>query len=817
MTASAFEKLGVFYLGRAFDMESGKLREDAVLYDSKDLTTHAVIIGMTGSGKTGLAIGLLEEALIDNIPVIAIDPKGDLPNLLLTFPNLAAEDFLPWIDDRESTAAGLTRTQLAAKQAELWRKGLADWGQDTERIGRLRAAADFAVYTPGSQAGLPVNTLGSFEPPPPAVKEDRDFLRERIQSTATSLLALAGIDADPVTSREHILIANIFSGVWSENMGLDLPGLVRAIQDPPFTRVGVMDLDSFFPAKDRFQLAMRFNNLLAAPGFEAWMEGTPLDIGRLLFTAEGRPRASIFTISHLGDSERMFFVSKLLNEILAWVRSQPGTSSLRAVLYMDEIFGFFPPVSNPPSKQPLLTLLKQARAFGLGVVLSTQNPVDLDYKGLANTGSWFIGRLQTEGDKDRVMAGLQGAAAGKHFDRGRMERLLAGLGKRVFLLNNVHENEPVTFQTRWTLSYLRGPMTRDHIKALTASGAAPGSAASPDPAAQIPSAPPTAASMALGESQPPLLPPGLSAHYLPCEDSGPGTEYYPAVLAGFDIHYTSTKYRIDLSRRFAYAAPLSDGPVPLDWDQAAAVALEPSELRSDPEDGATFSELPAEAKKTKVYDTWRKDLVRWVRQNCALRLLQSERFGIASRPGESKPDFLARLGQTAREQRDLEVEKLRRRYASKFTTLNDRLMRAEQAVMREKEQLSSKKVETAISFGTAILGAFLGRKAVSATSAGRLGTAMKSAGRLRKESMDTARAQQTAETVKEQITDLDRQLQADIDKLEAAFDPTAEKLQEISVAPTPAGISQEFFGLVWLPYRRDANGRAVPAWKTTST
>ena len=411
-----YEKLGVFYLGKAFDMNSGKLGEELVLYDSKDLTTHAVIIGMTGSGKTGLALGLLEEALIDNIPVIAIDPKGDLPNLLLTFPNLAAEDFLPWVDEQEAVAAGLTRPQFAAKQAEIWRKGLADWGQGPERIARLRAAAELAVYTPGSRSGLPVNALGSFAPPPAAVMEDRDLVRERVQSTTTSLLALAGIEADPISSREHILVANLFNAAWSQGKGLDLPSLVRAIQEPPFARVGVMDLDSFYPAKERFQLAMRFNNLLAAPGFEAWLEGEPMDIGRLLFTAEGRPRASIFTISHLGEAERMFFVSKLLNEILAWIRTQPGTSSLRAVLYMDEIFGFFPPVSNPPSKQPLLTLLKQARAYGLGVVLATQNPVDLDYKGLANTGTWFIGRLQTEGDKQRVMAGLEGAAGGGSFD-----------------------------------------------------------------------------------------------------------------------------------------------------------------------------------------------------------------------------------------------------------------------------------------------------------------------------------------------------------------------------------------------------------------
>lgn len=807
-----YEKLGVFYLGKAFDMNSGKLGEELILYDSKDLTTHAVIIGMTGSGKTGLALGLLEEALIDNIPVIAIDPKGDLPNLLLTFPNLATEDFLPWVDEQEAVAAGLTRPQFAAQQAEVWRKGLADWGQGPERIARLRAAAELAVYTPGSRSGRPVNALGSFAPPPAAVMEDRDLVRERIQSTTTSLLALAGIDADPISSREHILVANLFNAAWSQGQGLDLPSLVRAIQEPSFARVGVMDLDSFYPSKERFQLAMRFNNLLAAPGFEAWLEGEPMDIGRLLFTAEGRPRASIFTLSHLGEAERMFFVSKLLNEILAWVRTQPGTSSLRAVLYMDEIFGFFPPVKNPPSKQPLLTLLKQARAYGLGVVLATQNPVDLDYKGLANTGTWFIGRLQTEGDKQRVMAGLEGAAGGGSFDRGRMERILAGLGKRVFLMNNVHENAPVTFQTRWTLSYLRGPMTRDHIKALTAS-AAKGMKAEAAPEAAAAPAPPAEG---VRESQPPLLPPGLSAYYLGAAAPGSEIEYIPAVLASLEIHYTHAKQQVDLSRRMAFAAPPADGPVALDWDQAIALTLDPAELEAKPAPGAVFAELPAEAKKAKSYDTWRKDLVRWVRQNCGLRLMRSARFGLASRPEESKAEFVARLSLAGREQRDLEVEKLRRRYAGKFTTLKDRLMRAEQATTREKEQLSAKKVETAISFGTAILGAFLGRKAVSATSAGRLGTAMKSAGRLQKESMDTARAQESAEAVKAQMAELDQALQADIAKIESAFDPGSETLQEVLIAPTAAGITPQFFGLVWLPYRRDAQGHAVPAWKATS-
>jgi hypothetical protein len=412
------------------------------------------------------------------------------------------------------------------------------------------------------------------------VGQDKDLLRERIQTTATSLLALLGMEADPITSREHILISNILESTWANGKAIDLAGLIRTIQTPPFERIGVMDLDSFYPAKERFQLATRLNNLLAAPGFEAWLEGDPLNINRMLFTDSGKSRASIFTISHLSDAERMFFVSMLLNEILAWMRTQAGTSSLRAILYMDEIFGYFPPVKNPPSKAPLLTLLKQARAFGLGVVLSTQNPVDLDYKGLSNIGSWFIGRLQTDRDKERVLAGLEGAAAGSGFDRGRMGEVLAGLGKRVFLLNNVHENAPVTFETRWVLSYLRGPLTREQIKLLMADKKSVTAPASPQPAA-------APAASAAGE--PPVVAPGINVMYLPASGAGQGLMYYPAVAGWLDVYYSSAKYKVDVIRKLAVAAMLEDGPVAVDWDQAEEIALSSDDLQTSPLSDANFA------------------------------------------------------------------------------------------------------------------------------------------------------------------------------------------------------------------------------------
>jgi hypothetical protein len=506
----------------------------------------------------------------------------------------------------------------------------------------------------------------------------------------------------------------------------------------------------------------------------------------------------------------MFFVSMLLNEILGWMRTQPGTSSLRAILYMDEIFGYFPPVGNPPSKTPLLTLLKQARAFGLGVVLSTQNPVDLDYKGLANTGTWFIGRLQTERDKGRVLEGLEGAAAGSGFDRSRMEEILAGLGKRVFLLHNVHETEPVIFQTRWALSYLRGPMTREQIKVLMAhrkSLTTTGAKVSAFPAAADPLEPSLPVRTAEG---PPMVPPGIDTFYLAASGAGHGVVYSPAVVCRMDVHYSNAKYKIDTTETLALAAQLEEGPVALDWD--SAVEFDPIAVEAAPMTGGEYADLPIAAQNVSNFRKWNKDLLRWVRQNRPLVLLRSKSFRMVSQLGESEGEFRLQLAQVMREKRDLEVEKLRKKYDKRFTTLKDRLMRAEQAIAREDEQAKSSKMQTAISFGTAILGAFLGRKAVSATSASRVGTAMRSASRVQKEKMDVARAQERAEAVRLQLSELDERLQEDIDAIEFSMDAEAEELEKISVKPKSTDITLEIFGLAWIPFRKNAGGGLSPDW-----
>jgi hypothetical protein len=800
-----FEKLGAFYLGKRFDAASSSLTDELVLYDSRDLTTHAVIIGMTGSGKTGLGIGLLEEAALDHVPVIAIDPKGDMGNLLLTFPELAADDFRPWINTRAATDKGQTPDQYAAGQAALWKKGLAEWGQDGERIRALKSAADFAVYTPGSTAGLPVSVISSFGAPGKELIDDADLYRERVQATATSILTLVDIDADPVTSREHILVAQLLDHHWREGRNLDLASLITEIQHPPMSRIGVMSLDSFFPSKDRFELAMRLNNLLAAPGFEAWMQGAPLSAQSLLYTPEGRPRVCVLSIAHLDDRQRMFFVSMLLNELIAWMRAQQGTSSLRAILYMDEIFGYMPPVANPPSKTLFLTLLKQARAYGLGLILATQNPVDLDYKGLSNTGTWFIGRLQTERDKARVMEGLEGASAGD-FDRQAMEQTIASLGKRRFLLHNVHEDEPVIFGTRWVMSYLAGPLTRDQISRLTADEKS--ARKEQEPQASVPET--------RFDAIAPSLPPQIPQYFVPGA-AGEDIVYYPRLLGAADLVYSNARYRVEGERSVIYTSEFHAGPVDIDWDAAEPVAVELEALAAEPRDDASFAELPPGASDPKAYTGWNREFKRWLRHNETLTLYRNKRFRLTSEAGETEGEFRVRLQNAASEKRDLEIAKIRKRYATRVTTLENRLLKARQRVEREAEQSSKKKLDAAVSVGTAILGALLGRKRLSSTTASKIGTAIRTAGSASKEDADVERAEELVERVEQELEALNAALEQEIADLDTTFDAQAESLDEIIVRAKSTDIHVPAFGLAWMPWSADSQGRMRPAWSKTGS
>jgi len=782
--AADYEKLGLFYLGKQFDLEKGTRLDDLVLYDSRDLLTHAVIVGMTGSGKTGLGIPLIEEAAIDGIPVLAIDPKGDLGNLLLTFPNLAPADFAPWIDAGEAQRQNTTVDALAAETAQRWKAGLAEWGQDGTRIARLKAASDVVVYTPGSRIGTPLAILGSLGP---AAAEPSEDAQSDIATTASSLLGLVGIDDVQPHSREQALVAAILATRPANAPG-DLRWLVQQIQRPSFDSIGVLDLETFFPARERQELALRFNSVLAAPGFDAWSAGEPLDASSLLFTPSGKPRIAIISVAHLDDAQRMLVVSLVLNAVLRWTRRQSGTSSLRALVYMDEVFGYLPPVSNPPSKLPLLTLLKQARAFGVGLVLATQNPVDLDYKALSNTGTWFLGKLQTERDKARMLDGLEGVSSG--LDRHAIDRALSSLRGRVFLMHNVHERAPIAFETRWALSYLRGPMGREELRRF-AHAPAESTATPPPIATATASSPPASAAK-------PVVPAGIEEYVLPNGGSAPA-EYAPVLYGAARVQYTDTKRGIDVTRSVQAIVSFADGPIPVDWDRAEETPHTPESLASPAgSPAAPHQPLPPAALDKRRYATWTKDFGTWVTRAQPLTIYSVPSMKLVSKPGESERDFQARIQHAGRETRDGAVEKLRQQYAPKVARLQEKARKAEEAVGKEQQQASQQKLQTAVSIGATMLGALMGRRAVSLSTLGRATTAARGVGRSAKETEDVAKAQERLKEAQAELAALETELQAEVAALEGAA-PGGMTIETIEIKPKRGGVEVRIVALAWKP------------------
>ncbi|MEZ6319181.1 MAG: hypothetical protein R3B49_10600 [Phycisphaerales bacterium] len=835
--ADRFEKLGAFYLGRAHDLETGQTADDPVLYDARDLTTHAVCVGMTGSGKTGLCLAMLEEAALDGVPAIAIDPKGDIGNLLLTFPELRPEDFRPWIDEGAAARKGMSPDDFAAAQADLWRSGLAKWGQDGDRIRRLREAADLAIYTPGSSAGRPLAALRSLDAPPAELIADEEALRDRVMGTVSGLLALVGEDADPVRSPAHILLSTIIGGEWRAGRSLDLERLIGLIQAPPFDRVGVIDLDSFMPAKARTALAMGVNNLLASPGFAAWREGEKLDVQRLLWTPEGKPRVSVLSIAHLSEAQRMFFVTLVLNEVVAWMRAQSGTGSLRAIVYMDEVFGYFPPSAEPPSKRPLLTLMKQARAYGLGVVLATQNPVDLDYKGLSNAGTWLLGRLQTERDKRRVLEGLEGASASS-FDKGAMERTLAALDSRVFLMHNVHEDAPVTFYTRWAMSYLRGPLTRDQIRTLCAPSdpgrpatgpeepsGAPDENAAPAPKEHVASkvATPGAGrpgSQVVGNSGvAPVVGADVPVGFVAVTRAvreGEALVYRPALVGTAPLHYVRTSAGVDEWRDARLLAPLGpDGDA--DWENAIELDETGAALDDAPDTRGVFDDPPGEAGNTRAYASWRKDLVDHLYRHRALDVWTCKALKANSALGETEGDFRVRVRELAREKRDAELDEMRARYAPKLASAQERVRDAEQRVESEEEDARTSGLAAAASVGATILGALLGRKKLSSTNVRSAGVAAGRVSRTAKARGDIKRAEEDLAALKRKLADLDAEAERELERVRQTWDGDGLELESTTLAPRKTDMGSANVVFAWAPYRVGGSGRGEPAFHASGS
>jgi Helicase HerA, central domain len=824
------ETNGKFYLGRIFDAAQGKATDQPLLYEPSDLTTHAVVVGMTGSGKTGLCIDMLEEAALNNIPALMIDPKGDMTNTLLHFPDLLPQDFQPWVNPDQARRAGKTLEQAAAEAAGLWSKGLAEWGIAAERLGKLRQAAQFAIFTPGSDAGIPVNILASFKAPSIAWENNKEMLRERISGTVTALLGLVGLqDIDPVRSREHILLSNIFEHAWKQGRDLDLGELILQAQSPPFQKLGVFDVNTFFPEKDRFELAMLLNNILAAPAFQVWIEGQPLDIPSLLYTPEGKIRHSVFYIAHLSEAERMFFVTLLYSAVETWMRSQTGTTSLRAIVYFDEIFGYLPPVANPPSKQPILRMLKQARAFGVGQVLVTQNPVDVDYKALSNAGTWMIGKLQTDQDKQRLLDGLDSAMSGG-LDRAEYDRLISTLGKRVFLLHNVNAKAPVLFQTRWAMNYLAGPLTRLQIPGLNKMAGAVASI-QPSPAAPQPVTPgespfagevhqtalvaATAASPgkpASGSSSTrPTVPAGIAEYFLPNNitftqsfmtagrDFPPeayslGLVYRPVLLAQASTRLVSLKYKIDMDVFKTALVESPDRRGVVRWEQYQSAHIEPSILDQAPDPQARFATLELPLSDAKVMNSLEKDFLDWAYRTSEVMLRANEALKVYAGPDTSEGEFRTQCSDTARKASETEAKKVAASFDSKLRTLQTRLEREQRELDQDKEDLSNRKLEeagTGLANVAGLLG--FGRKRSLTTS-------------LTKRRM-TSQAKSDVQESVEAIKDLEKQI-ADIEvgkmaAVQAVNDKWGEVVSDVIEIPITAqkkDVLLDFFGVAWMPY-----------------
>ncbi|PWH17770.1 MAG: hypothetical protein DDG59_07640 [Anaerolineae bacterium] len=812
------ETEGKFYLGRLVDPQTNKTTDQPLLYKSEDLTTHAFVVGMTGSGKTGLCICLLEEAAIQGIPALIVDPKGDMTNVLLHFPNFEPSDFEPWVNADLARREGKTVQQVAQETAAIWKQGLADWGIEPNRVQALSEAAHFSVYTPGSDSGIPVNILTSFEAPELAWDENREALREKISATVTALLGLVGLsDVDPLRSREHILLSNILEHAWVAGKNLNLSELILQTQSPPFTKLGVFDVDTFFPQKDRFALSMLLNNILAAPSFQPWIEGQPLDIQKLLYAEDGRPRHSIFYLAHLSETERMFFVTLLYTAVESWMRSQPGSGSLRAIVYCDEVFGYLPPVSNPPSKTVLLRMLKQARAFGVAQVLVTQNPVDIDYKALSNAGTWCIGKLQTDQDKQRLLDGLESAVPGG-MNRNDYDKLISGLGKRVFLLHNVHAKGPLLFQTRWAMNYLAGPLTRTQIPALSRLAKAAQSLTPESP--QVKSTAPASSSPPIGKKLPqtetylatkPPAPTGVAEVFLPVKESlaqalqksgrtrsadqSAKLLYRPRLFGQAQIRYVNRRIGLDTESAKAVLAETPDRRGFVRWEENLVPPLDLRQMDGAPVPDSRFAPLEIPLSDAKLMAVMQKDFLDWTFRNASLSVQVNDALQVACVPPMTESEFRTRCADLARQKRDAEIKKATETFDKKIEALRLKLTREEQELEADKEKLNLRRMEEVGTHAETLFGLLGGRR-----SSRRISSSLTKRRLTSQAKAEVEESEKTIALLKEQIADLEKAKAAAVEEIHQRWAAIAAQVREENIQPLKKDVYIEFFGIAWQPY-----------------
>ena len=767
-----YEKAGLFYIGRDVNKDTQKATDALTLLKNKNFTTHTAIIGMTGSGKTGLGIGLIEEAAIDNIPSIVIDPKGDMGNLLLTDPTFNPQNFEPWVAN-EAKTKGKDISQYAKEVASMWHDGIKRDYQDENRVAKL-TAIDKTIYTPGSSAGISINILGSLEAPPTELINDADSFASYLKSSVSSLLSLIGIEADPISSKEYLLVAQILANSWIKGKDISLESLIGAIINPSFDKIGVLPLNSFYPQDKRFVLATKFNSIIASPTFANWLKGEPLDIQKLLYDENGKAKIAILSIAHLSDDERMFFVTLLLNKYIAWMRRQSGTSALKTVLYMDEIYGFFPPSKNPPSKEPMMLLLKQARAFGIGVILSTQNPVDLDYKGLSNIGTWFIGRLQTTQDIDRVIDGLGGKIGGS-YSKSEIRSILSNLNKRVFFLKSAHLDDIKLFTTRWVMSYLKGPLKADDISKLMESK----KSSSNTKAMTLKTKP--------NDGYRDFVTLDSSIEQCFAIDVTGNNEFTPTLQTNIEVHYFNQSKGIDENEQLCLSLDLYEDEE-IDWENSDRLD-ECNEYSSNAPTNARYAPLNSEIAQDKSLKRTKRALINWLYRNQRLKLFKSSSPRLSSKPYESLGDFKVRIKDILDDKKEQEIDKLKARYDKKERTLLNRLNKAKEKVEKEEADANRSMLDT----GIAILGALFGR-----TSSAKLGQALSKGSRAYKERGDIGIAMQQVENIQDELEILSQELESKIDDLAMKYDIDSVEITQIAIKPKKSDIVIKKLALVWV-------------------
>jgi len=769
---------------------------------------------------------MLEEAALQGIPAIVVDPKGDLTNLLLHFPDLLPEDFQPWIDKDAARREGVTVEAAAEKAASLWKNGLASYGIEKPQIEALDDKVDYAVYTPGSDAGLPVSILASLSAPELPWEGNKEILREKISSTVTAILGLVGVkNIDPVRAKEHILLSNIFENAWQRGKDLDMATLITHVQSPPFDKLGVFSLDQFYPKDERFELAMMLNNFLAAPAFQTWLEGQPLDIAKILYTPSGKPRHSVFYLAHLNDEERMFFVTLLYTAIESWMRTQKGSGSLRSLVYFDEVVGFLPPVANPPSKNIILRMLKQARAFGVGLMVATQNPVDLDYKALSNAGTWLIGKLQTDQDKARLLDGLEGAAPG--VDRSAFDRMISLLDKRVFLLHNVHEDEPEVFYTRWAMNYLPGPLTRAQIPALNdlVEVKSHGIRKTEINAGETQKGKTVSK---LGQDVPPAVSGDISMNYLsvgigPAEalkkagetligEAAPQPHYLyrPTLVGQARVAYLARKHNIVQENIITVQIDEMKRKGLVRWENFETNPLNLNSLSQKPMENAFFESLDDLAVEDASYvSNLEADFTDWIYRTKTMTLRINEALEVVAGPETTEEAFRKMCKEAAEEKKNAEIEEVKDKYEQKLDKLEDKLRDEMLDLEEDKQELSHRRMEEMGKGVENVLGLFSGRRRSITTSLTKRRLTAKA-------KADVEASEQDIKEIEEEMKEMEEDLKVELEEVAERWQDSVDQIFEEPVSPYKKDIFMELFGLVWLPYyafEHDGKWVTAPAFK----